>query len=140
MADKASTRKSARSKSGKIHHKSTPISLPEEQPGTSKQASTRGKESRDKTKSSKASECDERRRDRALQKICAQSANRPSNSVPPQGEDANIRQQPTVPSSGLSGEQLSLDNPDLAIDNPDIWVQLGLSRLLGFLGRCCSRD
>lgn len=124
--DKAYTIRTSRSKSGKSHKKSSSIPLPEEQPGTSKQSSARGKECRDKTKTSKASEHDERRRDRVLQKICTQSASRSATSPPMQGvESSSTRQLPTAPSPGPSGVHLFLDNPDLAIVNTEIWGTAG---------------
>lgn len=68
-------------------------------------------------------ERDEQRRDRALQKLCAQadkqvsvSQTSPASSVVPSGP------QPIV---GPSGDQLALDNLGLAVINTDIWESAG---------------
>lgn len=117
MADKGS-----KSKAAKRHKKSVSLPSTEAQPGTPRQLSMRDKERPETSKTSKASERDERHRDRVLQKICSQSSSKSSSnpSIHRAGGD-NARRHPKDHSQGPAGDSLSLDNPDLAINNPDIW-------------------
>lgn len=126
MADSGSS--VSKTKAGKRQKKSAPLSLTEAQPGPSKQVSIRDKECPERSKGSKASERNEHRRDKVLQKICAQSMSKAASSSSKRAGGDNSTQPSKDHPQGPLGDQLSLDNPDLAINNPDIWGTAGFDR------------
>lgn len=87
---------SGKAKGGKRHNKSMSPPLPEAIPGTSKQGHHSAKEVHKgcstKPRGSKAAERGEHHRDRALEKLCAQSLSKSTGprNIPSQGENNSL--------------------------------------------------
>lgn len=104
MADNLPSVPATKTKSGKRHSKSVPSPSPEAIPSTSRQAPFKAKGRKDdskghpeKPKGSRAAERDERCRDRALEKLWAQSISKNAGNQHNQSEGArNTRKRPEI--------------------------------------------
>lgn len=127
MADPQWQARPSKAKQSKKQNTEASLPLPDSCPSTSGLQTSRDKGHRhssrgrsDTAKSSKVTERDESRRDKALQKICERSA-RVTQSEPDLASLSTMRPLQGGSSRDDQGDNISLDSPNLALADNDIW-------------------